>query len=689
MKFRLQTRFSITIVSLIIGIIGLLAGILLFQFWSLSNRMILTSSEKMSGTLLDQMQRRGETIARLLADNLVNPLYTYNINEMYELLSTVRHQQDVSFAYVYDADGSIIQDGTKDVPQYGQLLPDAEDRIALGRGAPLRRQLRHNTLEVSIPIEIGDTVLGGLLIGLSMDGIKSEISGVLSDLDAIGQTGLRQNYTTVGLTAFVLVILGIVGALSVARHLISPIRELSEYAGKVGRGEYGERISSHRGDEIGDLINAFNHMSQDLRETTVSKDYVENIISNMSDPLIVLNPSGQIRLVNRATATLLDHPQDALINWPVQAVFTQAERPRLDALMAQLEQNGSLPHVDSEFMTRDGNAVPISLSGTHIRNEKTAQQEILLVAQDITSRIREKEELSRAKESAESANEAKSEFLANMSHELRTPLNHIIGFTEIVVDQHLGELNDIQAEYLTDALGSSRHLLSLINDILDLSKIEAGKLELSTARFRIGPVLENSLIMVKEKASKKRIELKTQMKALPSEMTADERKVKQILYNLLSNAVKFTPEGGCITLAATTLRIDNGVASASELNGLQIPTGDNGAGPEDGHYLHVSVTDTGIGLSAEQLARVFNPFEQVETSYSRQYEGTGLGLSLTTQLVQLHHGIIWGESPGENQGCRFSFLLPLADDGGWPSHLARYPVTSLARHTADTQLSDH
>ena len=162
------------------------------------------------------------------------------------------------------------------------------------------------------------------------------------------------------------------------------------------------------------------------------------------------------------------------------------------------------------------------------------------------------------KESAEEANRAKSEFLANMSHELRTPLNHIIGFSELLVDSQFGELNDSQAEFLQDILNSSRHLLSLINDILDLSKVEAGKMELDLSELSVGYLMESSITMVKEKAIRHGLTLETEQNACPEMITADERKLKQILFNLLSNAAKFTPDGGCIKLKARKLEGNGG-----------------------------------------------------------------------------------------------------------------------------------
>ncbi len=260
---------------------------------------------------------------------------------------------------------------------------------------------------------------------------------------------------------------------------------------------------------------------------------------------------------------------------------------------------------------------------------------------------------------ARESDRMKSEFLANMSHELRTPLNHIIGFTELVLDKNFGELNKVQEEYLTDVDYSSKHLLSLINDILDLSKVEAGKLELQYSDVNLKMILENSLVMIKEKALKHGINLVTDMGGIPETIKADERKLKQIMYNLLSNAVKFTPDGGEIRLTADLADGSSPLADSSTKKGsdqeLRPISYELKASQK---FIRISVTDTGIGLKHENLEHIFNAFEQVETSASRRFQGTGLGLSLSKSLIELHGGSIWVESEGEGKGSNFSFVIP-------------------------------
>ncbi len=240
------------------------------------------------------------------------------------------------------------------------------------------------------------------------------------------------------------------------------------------------------------------------------------------------------------------------------------------------------------------------------------------------------EEIQQKSSQLEMANKHKSEFLANMSHELRTPLNAIIGFSEMLDEQMFGELNEKQAEYVKDIHSSGRHLLSLINDILDLAKVEAGRMELNVSEFNLPATIDNALTLVRERASRHGLRLSAQVDPELNDLTGDERKVKQVLLNLLSNAVKFTPEGGSVTVCVR----------------------------RDGELAEIAVIDTGVGIAPEDQAAVFEEFKQVGNDVTKKGEGTGLGLALAKSFVELHGGRIWLTSEA-GRGSTFFFTLPL------------------------------
>ncbi len=256
------------------------------------------------------------------------------------------------------------------------------------------------------------------------------------------------------------------------------------------------------------------------------------------------------------------------------------------------------------------------------------------------------------------ASQAKSNFLANMSHELRTPLNAIIGFSEVLIDQHFGDLNATQKEYTNDILSSGRHLLSLINDILDLSKVEAGKMEVDETEVNIAEIMANSVSIIKEKSHKKGLQLSIQEPDPPLFIKADERKIKQILYNLLSNAIKFTDRGDKVKIRAEAVNrqwLKNNVPEMFNKDVLKQNL------DADTHYLKISIEDTGIGIKPESLMTIFDAFQQEEKTTSRKYGGTGLGLALCKMLVELHGGRIWVESE-LGVGSTFTFILPIREN---------------------------
>lgn len=287
---------------------------------------------------------------------------------------------------------------------------------------------------------------------------------------------------------------------------------------------------------------------------------------------------------------------------------------------------------DERLMTIITDQVAIALSSVQVFDDM--QQLNVMLEEEVgkaTGELRKaNQELKLAYEEIQRASRMKSQFLAHMSHELRTPLNAVIGFSEILEDRTFGELNEKQLRYVSNILTSSRHLLDLINDILDLAKVESGKLELALEEFVLQDCLSQVTDVVLPLAQNKQIEVISHISDDLGLVVADEGRFRQILYNLLSNAIKFTPEKGNVDIYAG--RVEDGA-------------------------VQVAVKDTGIGIKKEHQELIFSEFRQVEETYARRYEGTGLGLALTRRLVELHGGRIWVESE-EGEGSIFTFVIP-------------------------------
>jgi len=390
------------------------------------------------------------------------------------------------------------------------------------------------------------------------------------------------------------------------------------------------------------------------RLRTQAYDNMRTILESMPFGVVIVGADRRLEMVNRAALEMMGTASsDEVLDMICHANVCPAEMN----LCPVLDLGKEIDSSESLLIGRDGNPIPVLK--TVIPIDLGGKAVLLEAFVDISKLKRAEAALLDARDAAESANKAKSEFLSNMSHEFRTPLNHIIGFTELVVDNHFGELNESQREYLNDVLHSSRHLLSLVNDILDISKIEAGKMIMNPADVHLESLLTESLTMVKENAVIHGIKLSTQFKEIPKTIKADARMLKQIMYNLLANAVKFTPDGGAVIVAAQNLTSTHDILKnlgdqepvASLIGEQEIPL--------DGNYVEISVSDTGIGLRQEDLTRIFNSFEQVNGSSIRKHDGTGLGLSLAKRLVEMHGGRIWANSAGEDQGSTFSFVLPV------------------------------
>jgi PAS domain S-box-containing protein len=357
------------------------------------------------------------------------------------------------------------------------------------------------------------------------------------------------------------------------------------------------------------------------------------IFDNVHEGIIQVTPEGRVLAVNRAGAAIFGfHSPEEMLATVTRAgeqLYVNSERRR--EMMRHLERYGLVRDFRSEMRRRDGSTVWVAKTLRRVADEQGNVVMIEGMFRDVSTQRRAELQLLQAKEQAEAANRAKSDFLANMSHELRTPLNAILGFSQVLLDEMMGPLGNAKyREYCRDIVQSGEHLLALIGDILDMAKVESGKMALDEEWLDLNESLEAALLLVRERALGGQIALR---KTLPNPAPAiwgDTRRLRQIWINLLSNAVKFTPQGGSVDVRCDILA--------------------------DGR-LEISVADTGIGIAEEDLERVQQPFSQVANALSRSHEGTGLGLSLSRNLVALHGGELHLESR-LGEGTTVTVTLP-------------------------------
>ncbi|MDN5310646.1 MAG: hypothetical protein PWP14_2040 [Methanolobus sp.] len=348
------------------------------------------------------------------------------------------------------------------------------------------------------------------------------------------------------------------------------------------------------------------------------------LIEQSSDGIVILDKDGKVFEANQKYAEMLGYSLEEVLSLHIWDWDTQFTRDELNDMRIKVDEKGD--HFETMHRRKDGTLFDVEISSNAAMFGE--QKLIFCVCRDVTERKRAEKELLHAKLEAESANRAKSQFIANMSHELRTPLTAVIGFSDILSMDGSGKFTEKELRYIDYINKSGKHLLEIINDILDLSKIEAGKMEIECENISIKELLDEIVTQMTPMASRKNISIRIDNETPNDYIFADRLKFKQIMYNLLSNAIKFTPDNGIVTVNAT-----------NNSNGIQI-----------------SVTDTGIGIPEDKLNNIFVPFMQVDESNKRRHGGTGLGLSLVKQYVEMHNGNVWVKSE-EGKGSTFKFTI--------------------------------
>jgi PAS domain S-box-containing protein len=390
-------------------------------------------------------------------------------------------------------------------------------------------------------------------------------------------------------------------------------------------------------------------LDQQLRD---QQFYTRSLIESNVDALMTTDPQGTITDVNQQMMTLTGCTRAQLIGAPFRDFFT--DPARADAGIARVLAEHTVTDYELTARARDGKETFVSYNAATIHDRDHNLQGVFAAARDVTDRRRIERDLQEKNVELEHASRMKSEFLATMSHELRTPLNSVIGFSEALKDGLLGEMPESQREYIRDIFTSGQHLLSLINDILDLSKVEAGMMNLEMEEADVSLLLTNALSIVREKAAARSIGLDLELDPDLGVTELDVRKTKQIVYNLLSNAVKFSSEGGRVSLRARHVPR----SAVGTLEGAWPLRSFGLADNEFTEFLQICVTDSGIGISQANMAKLFQAFTQIDSSLARKFEGTGLGLAMVKQMTELLGGSVAVASK-EGEGACFAAWVPL------------------------------
>ena len=391
----------------------------------------------------------------------------------------------------------------------------------------------------------------------------------------------------------------------------------------------------------------------------VSEEKLAVTLHSIGDAVLATDADGCVTLINPLAERLTGWTQTQASGHPVEEIFHIINEETRQTCVIPVKEalaHGTVQTLANHtvLIARDGSECAIADSCAPIRDRDEQIVGAVLVFRDVTEIKLFERTLQEKNVELEHASRMKSEFLATMSHELRTPLNAIIGFSEALKDGLMGKMSDSQNEYIGDIFTSGQHLLSLINDILDLSKVEAGMMALELEPVDLNSLLSNSLKIIKEKAAAQRISLELEAGADLGVPQLDLRKTKQIVYNLLSNAVKFSANGGSVTLRAR--RVSR--SSVGKLSGAwsvhSFPLADS----KYKEFLEICVIDNGIGISRENMAKLFVPFSQIDSSLARKFEGTGLGLAMVKQMAELHGGTV-AVASAEGEGACFAAWLPL------------------------------
>ncbi|HMK55908.1 MAG TPA: ATP-binding protein, partial [Dissulfurispiraceae bacterium] len=557
--------------------------------------------------LMEGMESEARNIVTSIEQVVASAVISEDYGSVVEhCMKVVKDSSSILYVVITRNDGfSLVQtaDGWSQQQLDGIWNPTS---ARLSQGKFLRNNLvKQDVFHYSYPFKYSGIDWGWIHIGLSLKKYNEDVSNMY--------------YRTLILT-LICSLLAMGAAYIFAKKLSSPINDLNRVTQRVAEGDLTARAEIATEDELESLGHSFNRMTEALqksqREIMASREYTDDIIRSMNDALIVTDTVGTISRVNRASLDLLGYSEYELIGKHMGEILGH-ERMNSGASLSGywsngLTEKGTLINLGTSYCAKNGKRIPVLFSAAVMRSSDGTDRGVVCVAVDITERQAAEEALQRAKEDAVKANMAKSQFLANMSHEIRTPMNGVLGMTELLLES---KLTDEQRRFAEIVRSSGESLLRIINSILDLSKIEAGRVELANVNFELHRIVEESVHLLAERAHRKNLDLVYRIRDnVTDALRGDPERLRQILINLIGNAVKFTDHG----------QVNLDVQLHEETS--------------DSCKLLFLISDTGIGIEEALHGGLFQPFTQLDASTTRKYGGTGLGLAISKQLSILMGG---------------------------------------------------
>ena len=562
------------------------------------------------------------SLAKMLSYSSISKLLAEDLAGLEDIMKGAKQTRDIKFAAVISSSGEILA-STGDS---SQALAAAFSPISTQPEPQLLRDEYH-LIDTAVPISVGKRNIGWVRVVMSRDAANAELRKIAA--------------ASLAIVLLLWLVITIIAA-QLAKRLTGALERIAKVSTEAQQGKPYQRLDIQREDEIGELARhlygMLNTIDQEKKENIISNEQLHReieksvaLLRNASDGIHILDTEGNVIEVSHSFCAMLGYQYDEVIGMNVADWDAQLSEGELTVAIRNQFAKQDRVQFESRHRRKDGSVFDVEISGHPLELE--GKPALFNSSRDITERKQAERALKQARSNAEAANQAKSEFLANMSHEIRTPMNAILGMADILSET---SLSVEQRKYVAVFQNAGNNLLELINDILDMSKIEAGQLELDKADFSLLQLLKDLLDLYALRAADKGLELLLNIEpGTPDFAFGDAKRLKQCLTNLVGNAIKFSHKG----------RV---VICTSPLEGSP-------------NSLKFFVSDSGIGIPADKLEVIFEPFSQADSSVARQFGGTGLGLSITRRLVKLMEGELWVESQ-QGKGSTFCFtaLLPHA-----------------------------